>query len=168
MLRRFIILIAFAVATPLWGAEPAKNQIDLATRKVIVFKDGYCLFHKHGVAATDKQSEYFTDDVPDSAVLGSFWALPKEGRLVSMRAGWDTVRTSVTKEAPAISYLDILLANQGKRVRLEMNDKETVSGLIHQVITQPTSEGLSPALAVSRAPLSRFSFASPPAWSKWA
>lgn len=147
MLRRFIILIAFAVATPLWAAEPAKNQIELATQKVIVFKDGYCLFHKHGVAATDKQSEYFTDDVPDSAVLGSFWALPKEGRLVSMRAGWDTVRTSVTKEAPAISYLDILLANQGKRVRLEMNDKETVSGLIHQVITQPTSEGLSPALA---------------------
>ncbi|HTN74712.1 MAG TPA: hypothetical protein VL096_05675, partial [Pirellulaceae bacterium] len=132
-------------ALSLAAAEP--QSLDLKTQRVIIFKDGHCLFHKHGAAVTDKQRECFTDDVPDAAVLGSFWALPKEGRLVSMRAGWETVTTSTTKEVPCTGYLDVLLANQGERVRIEMNDKEAVTGTIHRVITQPASEALTPTLA---------------------
>jgi hypothetical protein len=135
--------------TTLLGQDSAtsKQLLNLATQKVIVFKDGHCLFHKSGVALSDKTGEVYTDDVPDSAVLGSFWAIPKTGNLVSARAGWDTVSTTVTKEVPATGFLDVLLANLGKRVRLEMNDKDVHTGTIHSVMTQPTSEALTPVLA---------------------
>ncbi len=151
MLRRWILVIGLlAVAISCRAAEkdaPPSRELKLATQKVIVFKDGYCLFHKQGQATTDRASEAFTDDVPDSAVLGSFWALPKEGKLVSMRAGWETVSTSTTKEVPAVGFLDVLLANQGKRVRLEMNDRETITGTIAHVMTTPTTEALTAATA---------------------
>jgi hypothetical protein len=141
------LLLLASLARAAEGEAKDKNALKLATQKVIVFKDGYCLFLKEGAATTNKASECFTDDVPDSAVLGSFWALPKEGKLVSMRSGWETVSTKTTKEVPAVGFLDVLLANQGKRVRLEMNDKETISGTISRVIATPTTEALTPTTA---------------------
>lgn len=151
MLRRWIFAFAILVSvTSCYAAdekEKAGHDLKLKTQKVVIFKDGYCLFLKQGQATTSKASECFTDDVPDSAVLGSFWALPQEGKLVSMRAGWETVSNSTTKEVPAVGFLDVLLANQGKRVRLEMNDKETITGTIAHVMTTPTTEALTAATA---------------------
>lgn len=151
MLRRWIFACAILISvTSCHAAEqPAKSdhELKLKTQKVIIFKDGYCLFLKQGQATTSKVSECFTDDVPDSAVLGTFWALPKEGKLISLRSGWETVSSSVTKEVPTVGFLDVLLANQGKRVRLEMNDKETITGTIAHVMTTPTTEALTAATA---------------------
>ena len=62
-----------------------------------MFKDGYSLIIKRGVATTDKGGELFTDDVPDAAVLGSFWAVPEEGRSISMLAGWKSTKASDDK-----------------------------------------------------------------------
>lgn len=143
VLLMVIVVACHAVA----DAAHANEELKLSTQKVVVFKDGYCLFLKQGQATTNKDQECFTDDVPDSAVLGSFWALPKEGQLISMRSGWETVSTKVTKEVPTIGFLDVLLANQGKRVRLEMNDKETITGTIAHVMTTPTTESLTAATA---------------------
>jgi hypothetical protein len=127
--------------------DTKKNALKMTTQKVVVFKDGYCLFLKEGKAVTTKASECYTDDVPDSAVLGSFWAMPKEGKLVSIRSGWETVTSKTVKEVPATGYLDVLLANEGKRVRLEMNDKETITGTIARVMTTPTMESITPTTA---------------------
>lgn len=147
MLRSWKFACVLMVIVVACRAARANEELKLATQKVVVFKDGYCLFLKQGQATTNKDQECFTDDVPDSAVLGSFWALPKEGQLISMRSGWETVSTKVTKEVPTIGFLDVLLANQGKRVRLEMNDKETITGSIAHVMTTPTTESLTAATA---------------------
>ena len=64
------------------------SRLDLKTERVCVFKDGYCLILERGTATTDKDGFVFTEEVPDSAVLGSFWAVPDEGKLKSMTAGW--------------------------------------------------------------------------------
>lgn len=141
-----LLLLLFAVGPLLQAAEEA-NRLDLQTKKVVVFKDGYCLFIKEGKATTDAHAECITDQVPDAAVLGSFWALPDKGRLVSVRSGWETVTSATTKDVPCTGYLDVLLANQGKRVRLEMSDNNFISGVIHKVITTPTNEALNPSTA---------------------
>src|SRR4051812_30962602 len=66
MLRRWIFAFAIVVTvTSCYAAEDKEkpgHSLDLATQKVIIFKDGYCLFHKQGQATTDKASECFTDD----------------------------------------------------------------------------------------------------------
>jgi hypothetical protein len=57
-------------------------------------------FIKRGIATTDADGVAFTDEVPDAAVLGSFWAVPDEGRLVSMNAGWKVDESTETRSSP--------------------------------------------------------------------
>lgn len=122
-------------------SEPAKevtaklpSEMTWKTEQVIVFKDGYCLVIKSGKAKSDKTGEVFTDEVPDSAVLGSFWAVPREGRLEGMVAGWKVTEETATKDVPAREIQEILLANQGKQARVELQDKTVLSGKILEVL----------------------------------
>ena len=82
------------------AARPVR-RLQLVTERVIVFKDGYSLVLKRGSAVTDDKGEVFTNEVPDAAVLGSFWATPVEGRLLSMVAGWTEVK-EILREAAAL------------------------------------------------------------------
>ena len=140
-MRRCHLLCLFALPAllvvspkPLPAAEGKVNELDLKTERVIVFKDGYCLFIKRGTAMTDKNGEAFTDDVPDSAVLGSFWAVPEEGRLISMQAGWKTTEETKDKETICKETIEILLANKGKQAKIELHDKTIFSGTIREVL----------------------------------
>lgn len=123
----------------LLAAEVRPHELVLKTERVIVFKDGYCLVIKRGTAVTDETGEVFTDDVPDAAVLGTFWAVPDEGRLVSMHAGWKTTDESVDKEFSCRETIEILLANKGKTARVELHDKTLVNGTIHEVLVDRTA-----------------------------
>ncbi|MEQ8791682.1 MAG: hypothetical protein RIC55_35795 [Pirellulaceae bacterium] len=124
--------------------ESPAEQLKLKTEKVIVFKDGYCLIVKRGTATTNDQGEVYNDEVPDSAVLGSFWATPTEGRLIGMTAGWREVKEEVEKEFPCTSTLEVLEANLGKACSLQLADKGFVSGQIARVLTKPSLTPVSP------------------------
>ena len=81
------LFVAVAVGAIVFGnsviaAVADENELKLKTEKVIVFKDGYCLIVKRGTAIADKNGDVYTAEVPDSAVLGSFWA----------RLGWPSRR----------------------------------------------------------------------------
>jgi hypothetical protein len=91
------VAVGVAFVSPALCAEKNASELELKTERVIVFKDGYTLIIKRGVATTDKAGEVFTDEVPDAAVLGSFWAVPEEGRLISMVAGWKSTKDSDDK-----------------------------------------------------------------------
>ena len=104
-----LVLANFAV-----DVRANEHELNLTTEKVIVFKDGYCLVVKRGTAVADAQGEVFTAEVPDAAVLGSFWATPKEGRLVNMIAGWKETTTTTEKNMACSGTLEILQANLGK------------------------------------------------------
>ena len=139
-----ITLIAnFCVAA--FSAERNESQLELTTQRVIVFKDGYSLVIKRGVATTDKSGEVFTDEVPDAAVLGSFWAVPEEGRLISMLAGWKSTKDVKDQQLPCTQTLEILLANQGKQAKVELHDKMLFSGVIHEVLFEKADAPLAPA-----------------------
>lgn len=127
------------------AAEKNAAELEIKMQRVIVFKDGYSLIIKRATATTDKDGEVFTDDVPDAAVLGSFWAVPDEGRLVSMLAGWKSTKDTDEKQMPCTQPIEILLANKGKQAKIELNDKTLYSGVIQEVLVDRTETPLAPA-----------------------
>jgi len=133
------------LSTVSWSADPP-GKLTLKIERVIAFKDGYCLLIKRGEATTDEKGHIFLDDVPDAAVLGSFWAAPEEGRLVNMVAGWKEDKESAEKEMPCKETIELLLANQGKAAKIELHDKSILSGVIHEVLVERSATPVAGAL----------------------
>ena len=82
-----------------------------------------------GAGTTDERGEIHTNEVPDAAVLGSFWATSLDGGLVGMRAGW---REETIEEKVAVTAgdnLQILLANEGRQAEVILTDGKRASGL---------------------------------------
>ena len=132
------ILWLFASITDL----RAEGEARFRPQKVIVFKDGHSLIIKKGTGITDELGEIHTEEVPDAAVLGSFWATSLDGGLVGMRAGW---REEIIEEELAVTAgdnLQILLANEGRKAEVILAEGQRVSGLIHKVLV---SEGSRPS-----------------------
>lgn len=127
----FLMIMSGQIAN---ADERKSNELKLSTEKVIVFKDGYFLIIKRGVATANEKGEVYTDEVPEAAVLGSFWAIPADGPLTSMLAGWKTDEELEEKEMTCKDTLEVLMANQGKRAKIEMNDKAILEGTIKQVL----------------------------------
>ena len=104
------------------------------TEQVIVFKDGYCLIVKRATGRTNEQGQVFTDEVPDSAVLGSFWALPEKDKIKSMTAGWVKTETTTTRELNCTQIIEIIKANLGKHCSFELN-KRKIEGTLLKVLS---------------------------------
>jgi hypothetical protein len=135
-----------AALTPVAGAQAEDDEVGrltLKTRRLIAFKDGYCLVVKDASGVSDERGEVFTTQVPDAAVLGSFWAAPVGGRLTAMIAGWDEHGVVETKEGACLNLVEILLANQGAEATIELHDRTLRAGTVLQVLTQPTAAPLS-------------------------
>lgn len=136
----FFLLLGTCVSL----AEKSPHSLSLTTEKVIVFKDGYSLILKKGTAITDKNGEVYTDEVPDSVILGTFWAFSTPAnKLVHFRAGWTHAVESVAKEFPCGNPLEILQANEGKFCKIIGNDQNTYEGTILKVLSQKTLETLN-------------------------
>ena len=99
-----------------------------------MFKDGYCLILKRGTATTDEDGFVFTEEVPDAAVLGSFWAVPDEGKLKSMTAGWVDSKSKSTRTEICTKVIEVVKANIGKSCKFNRNEDETVEGTIVKVL----------------------------------
>src|SRR5262245_16837366 len=111
MLRRhfvFVCLCFVGLSSNASAIDRKPSELELTTERVIIFKDGYSLVIKTGVATSDKDGEVFTDDVPDAAVLGSFWAAPAQGRMISMVAGWKSTKDTEEKQMPCTQPIEIL------------------------------------------------------------
>jgi hypothetical protein len=139
------IALGFLCVAPVLSSAKESSELELKTERVIVFKDGYALIIKRGGATTDRSGDVFTDEVPDAAVLGSFWAVPDEGRLISMLAGWKSMEDSTDKELPCTQLIEILLANKGASAKIELLDKTLYSGVIQEVLAEKTDAPVPPA-----------------------
>ena len=146
------LLLATALSAAVLPAqEPPKDkphQLKLTTERVVVFKDGYCLFIKQGTGTTDAAGELYTENVPDSAVLGSFWAIPKQGSLLSMTAGTVTTAEEEKKDVISTTHLDILQANLGREVTVELSNDQILSGKIGKVLAEEIATVLPESLSV--------------------
>ena len=101
-------LCSMAIAHSTWA-----NLVDLQTERVVVFKDGYGLIVKSATGTTNEDGFLFTEDVPDSAVLGSFWAIADEGSIKSMSSEWVESTEVTSRVAPCASIPELLKANIG-------------------------------------------------------
>lgn len=122
------------------------GRLEMRTERVVVFKDGYCLVLKSGAAVTDEQGEVHWTDVPDAAVLGSFWATPREGRLAGMVAGWAEATTREEKLLPCLETVEVLKANQGRECTVLLPGDKQLAGTIQAVLAQETAQPVSEAL----------------------
>jgi hypothetical protein len=50
-------------------------KLDVKTSRVVVFKDGYCMFVKDVTGTPDALGRAVIEDVPESMILGSFWLI---------------------------------------------------------------------------------------------
>ena len=137
-----VITLLLAVAMPLFpirgsAAQPEMRPAELVlkTERVVVFKDGYCMVIKNGTAKTDDEGRVFTEEVPDAAVLGSFWAVPlTEGlKLRSTVAGWEESRIESEIEVDCQTTFEVLQENIGKIGTFTCFEKE-YSGEILKVL----------------------------------
>ena len=142
MSTRFIPLLATVI---LVCCVPAAYSADIEfeTEHVIVFKDGYYLAAKRGKGVTDERGRITTKQVPDAAVLGSFWAVPAEGELLSMKAGWVESTREATRETRCTGYHEVLQANLGKHCTVTY-EGATHKGKIHEVFIQEAEGQATP------------------------
>jgi hypothetical protein len=124
------------------------NELELTTERVIVFKDGYCLFVKRARGTTNARGELFTEEVPDAAVLGSFWATPSKGRLLSMDAGVITTTEKEDESVTCSGHLDLLRANKGKMCTIKTTEAALLTGTIREVLTRKAETALPVPLSM--------------------
>lgn len=133
-------------STPSTPAAAAKEtpagRLSLITDRVVVFKDGYALIVKSATATADAAGHVYTEDVPDSAVLGSFWALADQGQIRSMRAEWVEEKKERTTTTDCLTMVELLRANKGRGATLQLNwsDKASISGTIADVLDLPPQD----------------------------
>jgi hypothetical protein len=140
------VITTFLASSDLSGNEP--HALKLVTQRVVVFKDGYFLMIKRGEAVSDANGQVYTDDVPDAAALGTFWATQETGTLQSMLAGWTETKTKEEVEATCRNTLEVLIANEGQSATIVNNDNQTLTGKILKVLVERVDS------AVDRATLS--------------
>ncbi len=124
---------------PLPATRAEISRLRLDTERVAVFKDGYALIVKTAAAVADDRGRVFTDEVPDAAVLGCFWATTTQGQIAAMRAELITTAREETSEAACLTMTELLRANTDRRVVLTLRDAErsTIDATILRVLETP-------------------------------
>ena len=133
-----LLLCVASTTDSLASEESAPNkkpaELELKTERVFVFKDGHCLIVKKGMAKTNKEGVAYTEDVPDAAVLGSFWAVPTEGTVESMTAGWVDEEEELTREETCTNVIEVIRANVGKECSFTLDEDRQMRGKIVKVL----------------------------------
>lgn len=108
------------------------GRLTFNTRKAVVFKDGYALLIKEAKGIADASGRVFTLDVPDSAVLGSFWATCQERQIVAMRAEYtdEWKRVDVPPVGASGSLSGLLNQLNNKLLTLTLTDGREVVGTL--------------------------------------
>lgn len=139
-----IALVLLAIPSTFgFSSEPLADLPDgarlaLKADRVIVFKDGYCLVVKQGTATTNADGLVFTDDVPDAAVLGSFWAVPETGTIKSLVAGWVDNESKTNRKVTCTSIIEMVKANLGKACSFEIGEQQ-IDGTLLKILSNDDS-----------------------------
>ncbi|MCY1080816.1 hypothetical protein [Archangium lansingense] len=134
---RYLVCVLVAVLLTGCEAHGAERKeegrpgvLRLETERVVVFKDGHALLVKHAEAVADARGTVFTEEVPENAVLGTFWAWSERGPAMrAMRAGWVEQEVDKEERGACADPAAILSANAGKRVTVEL-EASTLTGTV--------------------------------------
>ena len=124
--------LSSGAAVPARAAE-GSGALRLRTTKAVVFKDGHALIIKKATGTADATGRVHTLEVPDSAVLGSFWAVGSaDQRVLAMRAEFvdDWTRRDASAEPGAGATISQLLARAGDGTVTLTTAKGEISGVV--------------------------------------
>ncbi len=133
-LAPLLFTLALTIAS---AAHGQPGRLTLKTERVVVFKNGYGLVVKTATGTADDLGQVYTAEVPESAVLGSFWVMPGEDVVVkSVRATEVALAEDVRHAGQPANIMQLLAANVGKTVTLHPSNThfEPVSGVIAEVL----------------------------------
>jgi len=102
------------------AAAAEAPALEVKTERVIVYKDGYCMFVKQAVGKLDGSAQARIEGIPDSMVLGSFWVMPQDGTLVSLVAQKQVVTKRGNQETEKSMLLQFDPKTAGKEVKLNV------------------------------------------------
>ena len=128
-----VALVLMLGSAVLAGEE--EGLLEIKTDRVVVFKDGYALVVRTATGEAGENGEVYTEEVPDAAILGSFWAVPAAGELSSMTAGITQTEVTRLETTTCVEILEILTVNKGSACTLELEDGKLLSGVIREVLT---------------------------------
>ncbi|MFP2924410.1 hypothetical protein ACLESO_04170 [Pyxidicoccus sp. 3LG] len=138
-----VLLSACTVEGAERRGEARAGPLSLRTERVVVFKDGHALLLKQGEAVADARGLTFTEEVPESAVLGTFWAWSARGpALRSMRAEWHEQEEEREVRGACTDPAAILAGNPGRQVTVELKNSGSV--LTGTVVTIPAVSPTAP------------------------
>jgi hypothetical protein len=121
--------------------------LKLTTERVVVFKDGYSLIVKRATGTADEKGQVWTDQVPDAAILGCFWATTDSGEPLAMRAEWVETRREESTPSACVSTVELLRASVGGQVTLRLaagdgKSEREVSGKLLEVLELPPPDSI--------------------------
>lgn len=137
-----IAACTFLSSSPTTLVASETNSGKPTTQKLIVFKDGYSLVVKELKAKTDSKGRVILTEVPEEAILGSFWATSTTGNVKGMSAGWNKANEVITKSIPCATRIEVLFANKGKPAKIALK-KETYEGVIKDVLVEKSKVALT-------------------------
>ena len=108
-----VVLLAYPKAA-------ASAMLGVSAEKVIVFKDGYCMFVKRVSGVTDSSGRAVIEKVPEAMVLGTFWLIPKEGAAPVTTARKRIIPGRSQNEAEKSLLLDFGPDSAGRNVELSL------------------------------------------------
>ena len=80
------VLFAFGA-----GAAGSPPELTVKTSRVVIYKDGNCMFVKEVTGNVDAAGKAVIRDVPESVALGTFWLTSEDGATVRTVASQETV-----------------------------------------------------------------------------
>ncbi|MGB1216777.1 MAG: hypothetical protein ACPG5P_02815 [Saprospiraceae bacterium] len=126
-----VLLCSLFIGTSLIAQEKEKKK-DLQTKSVSIFKNGTAFFIKEGKVKTEDNSYIMSKDIP-RALFGTFWIHSPNDELKYVSSYKDYV-TDKTEQL-AVSFLDIIHANKGKKMKIHIVDS-SISSKIHEGIVE--------------------------------
>ncbi|HSR50339.1 MAG TPA: hypothetical protein VLV83_05885 [Acidobacteriota bacterium] len=123
--------LSIALASCMWASALFANDTTaIPVREVTVFKDGHAFILHEGQVPTDEQGDVVLDSLPEP-VLGTFWPYSADPSvaLAGVVAGRRTLSTS----RDAVTLVELLMANTGKRALISENSGASYEAVIRSV-----------------------------------
>jgi hypothetical protein len=129
--RTLITILILVFLTNSIYAQKAKNKNPLKAKSISIFKNGSAFFIKEGKVKTKNGSYIMTENLP-RALFGTFWIHSPSNELKQVTSYTDLVTT--TSEDIARSFIDLVQANKGKKMKIHIGKDEIYEGIPEEVV----------------------------------
>ena len=109
-------------------------QKDFSTQSVSIFKNSTAFFVKSGEVTSEQRQYLMTKEIP-AALFGTLWFHSPNNELRHILSYKDEVKE--VKELQANSFLELLEANKGKKIKISLAENEILEGVVEAIEKTP-------------------------------